>query len=154
MFLDIFYLHTSIHIILLKTYFYAWLHSACQSVASEIRTKIEEFRPSIPLIRGLRNPGMRNRHWELLSERININLVSNANLTFSCCLEMGLQKHVEEISQVAQEAGKEYAIEQVSVIFVSWSCFSGAFYLFEAHKNTLSIYTKYLKDKFIDCKPD
>ncbi|XP_051768758.1 dynein axonemal heavy chain 1 [Ctenopharyngodon idella] len=85
---------------------------ACQAVASEIRTKIEEFRPSIPLIQGLRNPGMRNRHWDLLSERININLVSKANLTFSCCLKMGLQKHVEEISQVAQEAGKEYAIEQ------------------------------------------
>ncbi|KAK7127569.1 hypothetical protein R3I93_020220 [Phoxinus phoxinus] len=85
---------------------------ACQEVASEIRTKIEQFRPFIPLIRGLRNPGMRNRHWELLSERININMRSKANLTFSVCLEMGLQNHVEEISSVAQEAGKEYAIEQ------------------------------------------
>ncbi|XP_067287631.1 dynein axonemal heavy chain 1 isoform X1 [Pseudorasbora parva] len=85
---------------------------ACQQVASEIRTKIEDFRPFIPLIRGLRNPGMRNRHWELLSERININMRSKANLTFSLCQEMGLQNHVEEISCVAQEAGKEYAIEQ------------------------------------------
>ncbi|RXN34314.1 dynein heavy chain axonemal [Labeo rohita] len=85
---------------------------ACQEVASQIRTKIEEFRPFIPLIRGLRNPGMRNRHWELLSERINMNIKSTANLTFSLCLELGLQNHVEEITQVAQEAGKEYAIEQ------------------------------------------
>jgi len=64
---------------------------------------------------------MRSRHWERLSERININMRPKANLTFSLCLEMGLQNHVEEISCVAQEAGKEYAIEQVSVIFVS--CF-------------------------------
>lgn len=57
---------------------------------------------------------MRNRHWELLSERININMRSRANLTFSLCLELGLQDHVEEITRVAQEAGKEYSIEQVS----------------------------------------
>ncbi|XP_058647833.1 dynein axonemal heavy chain 1 isoform X3 [Onychostoma macrolepis] len=88
---------------------------ACQEVASELRTKIEEFRPFIPLIRGLRNPGMRNRHWELLSERINMNIKSTANLTFSLCLELGLQNHAEEITQVAQEAGKEYAIEQALI---------------------------------------
>ncbi|TRY59872.1 hypothetical protein DNTS_035283 [Danionella cerebrum] len=84
----------------------------CQEVALEIRKKIEGFRPFVPLFRGLRNPGMRNRHWEILSERINVNLKSRANLTFSLCLELGLQDHMEEITQVGQEAGKEYAIEQ------------------------------------------
>uniref|UniRef100_A0A8C3HTZ9 Dynein axonemal heavy chain 1 n=1 Tax=Chrysemys picta bellii TaxID=8478 RepID=A0A8C3HTZ9_CHRPI len=43
-------------------------------VAVEIRGRIEEFRPYIPLIQGLRNPGMRNRHWEMLSKEININV--------------------------------------------------------------------------------
>ena len=33
----------------------------CLAVAQEIKGQIEEFRPSIPLIQGLRNPGMRNR---------------------------------------------------------------------------------------------
>lgn len=87
---------------------------ACQEVATEIRAKIEEFRPFIPLIRGLGNSGMRSRHWELLSDRINVNVKLKANLTFSQCLELGLQDHVEEITRVAQEAGKEFAIEQVS----------------------------------------
>lgn len=83
-------------------------------MATEIRIKIEEFRPFIPLIRGLGNSGMRSRHWELLSERINVNVKLKANLNFSQCLELGLQDHVEEITRVAQEAGKEFAIEQVS----------------------------------------
>lgn len=86
---------------------------ACQEVASEIREKIDEFRPSIPLIQGLRNPGMRARHWELLSDRIHMNVKPKANLTFSRCLELGLQDHVSEIAHVAEVAGKEYAIEQV-----------------------------------------
>lgn len=87
--------------------------AACQEVALDIRARIEEFKPYIPLIQGLRNPGMRNRHWDLLSNEININVRPKANLTFARCLEMNLQDHIESISKVAEVAGKEYAIEQV-----------------------------------------
>uniref|UniRef100_A0A8C7H2S6 Dynein axonemal heavy chain 1 n=1 Tax=Oncorhynchus kisutch TaxID=8019 RepID=A0A8C7H2S6_ONCKI len=85
---------------------------ACQEVAADIRGKIDDFRPYIPLIQGLRNPGMRGRHWQLLSDRIHMNVKPKANLTFSRCLELGLQDHVDEIARVAEVAGKEYAIEQ------------------------------------------
>lgn len=92
-------------------------HKACQDVAVEIRAKIEEFRPYIPLIQGLRNPGMRNRHWEMLSEEIKMNVKPKANLTFARCLEMKLQDHIESIAKVAEIAGKEYAIEHVRRLF-------------------------------------
>ncbi|XP_072521546.1 dynein axonemal heavy chain 1 [Salminus brasiliensis] len=85
---------------------------ACQDMASYIRGIIENFRPFIPLFQGLRNPGMRSRHWELLSERIQMNVKPKASLTFSRCLELGLQQHVDEIAHVAEVAGKEYGIEQ------------------------------------------
>lgn len=42
----------------------------CLNVAQEIRHQLEEFKPKVPLIQGLRNPGMRNRHWESLSDDI------------------------------------------------------------------------------------
>ncbi|XP_076603478.1 dynein axonemal heavy chain 1 [Chaetodon auriga] len=84
----------------------------CQMVATAIRGKIEDFRPYIPLIQGLRNPGMRSRHWEMLSERIQMKVKPKANLTFSRCLELGLQNHVNDIAHVAEVAGKEYTIEQ------------------------------------------
>ncbi|XP_048343305.1 LOW QUALITY PROTEIN: dynein axonemal heavy chain 1 [Sphaerodactylus townsendi] len=83
----------------------------CQDVAMEIRSKIEEFKPYIPLIQGLRNPGMRNRHWEMLSEEIKINVKPKANLTFARCLDMKLQDHIEVIAKIAEIAGKEYSIE-------------------------------------------
>ena len=37
---------------------------ACQEVALEIKGWIEDFKPYIPLIQALRNPGMRQRHWD------------------------------------------------------------------------------------------
>lgn len=85
----------------------------CQMVASLIRSKIEDFRPYIPLIQGLRNPGMKSRHWQILSERIQITVKPKANVTLSHYLELGLQNYIDDIAQVAELAGKEYTIEQV-----------------------------------------
>lgn len=82
-------------------------------VANLILSKIEDFRPYVPLIQGLRNPGMKSRHWEMLSERTQIKVMPKANLTLSHCLELGLQNYVDDIAQVAEVAGKEYSIEQV-----------------------------------------
>uniref|UniRef100_UPI00398EE5C8 dynein axonemal heavy chain 1 isoform X2 n=1 Tax=Pristiophorus japonicus TaxID=55135 RepID=UPI00398EE5C8 len=81
-------------------------------VAIKIRSTVEDFKPYIPLIQALRNPGMRNRHWDVLSEEIQINVKPKANLTFARCLDMNLQDHIEAIAKVAEVAGKEYAIEQ------------------------------------------
>lgn len=85
---------------------------ACQEVAMEVKEKIENFKPYIPLIQGLRNPGMRSRHWEQLSKDLGFPIVANAQLTFTKCLEMKLQDHIEVIAKVAEVAGKEYSIEQ------------------------------------------
>lgn len=90
----------------------------CLNVAQEVKQNIEEFRPYIPLIQGLRNPGMRNRHWEQLSNTLGMQVIPKANLTFSKCLEMGLQNHIEAISKVAEVAGKEFSIEQVSIDYM------------------------------------
>ncbi|XP_054640454.1 dynein axonemal heavy chain 1 isoform X2 [Dunckerocampus dactyliophorus] len=84
----------------------------CQMVASVILTRIEAFGPYVPLVQGLRNPGMRMHHWKALSDTIGIKIMPKANLTLSRCLEIGLQSHMDAITQVAETAGKEYIIEQ------------------------------------------
>lgn len=89
---------------------------AVQYVASEVKTQIDDFKPYIPLIQGLRNPGMRNRHWELLSDELGFTIKPKQTLTFEKCLELGLQNHIDKIAKVAEVAGKEYSIEQVLVI--------------------------------------
>ena len=39
---------------------------ACQEAAGHVKKWIEDFKPFIPLIQALRNPGMRKRHCCLL----------------------------------------------------------------------------------------
>ena len=43
-------------------------------VAQDYKNRVEEFKPYIPLIQGLRNPGMRIRHWDQLSADIGMNI--------------------------------------------------------------------------------
>ncbi|RDD38836.1 Dynein heavy chain 1, axonemal [Trichoplax sp. H2] len=83
-----------------------------QQIAKDIRERIDEFKPYIPLIHGLRNPGMRSRHYEQLSLELGFTVVPKATLTFSKCLEMKLQDHIATIAKIAEVAGKEYSIEQ------------------------------------------
>lgn len=41
---------------------------AVQNVAIEIKKRIEEFKPKISLLQSLRNPGMKQRHWDIFEE--------------------------------------------------------------------------------------
>ncbi|XP_051667332.1 dynein axonemal heavy chain 1 [Manacus candei] len=83
----------------------------CQGVAMSFRDKIEEFKQYVPLIQGLRNPGMRERHWEMLSNKISPDVKLEPTLTLGRCLELNLPDHIESILKVAETASKEYAIE-------------------------------------------
>ena len=44
-----------------------------------------------------------------------MNIQPKPTLTFSKCLEMGLDVHVDTIAKVAEVAGKEFSIEQVHI---------------------------------------
>ena len=81
-------------------------------VASSYRNKVDDFKPYIPLIQGLRNPGMRIRHWDQLSADIGMNIKPKKDLTFQKCLDMNLQDYTEQINKISDVAAKEYSIEQ------------------------------------------
>jgi dynein heavy chain len=81
-------------------------------VAQDYKNRVEEFKPYIPLIQGLRNPGMRIRHWDQLSADIGMNIKPKKDLTFQKCLDMKLQDYTEQINKISDVAAKEYSIEQ------------------------------------------
>ncbi len=59
----------------------------CLEVAQGIKEQIDSFRPYIPLIQGLRNPGMRNR-WALLWQPVPIySLVSRPTSHSADCIQ-------------------------------------------------------------------
>ena len=67
------------------------------------------FKPHVPLVIALRSPGMRDRHWEELSSALGFSVdPNNPHFTLSRAFELGLHKHCDTVSKIAERAGKEY----------------------------------------------
>ncbi|KAK3917290.1 Dynein heavy chain 1, axonemal [Frankliniella fusca] len=81
-------------------------------VAVDVKDAIDEFRPNVPLLLALRNPGLRQRHFDQLREETGVNIKAAPHLTFKMCLEAGVQPHMERVVVIAETAGKEYSIEK------------------------------------------
>ena len=83
------------------------------ALAEKARDEMQEFKPLLPLVIALRNPGMRDRHWEALSKELEMELRPNEDETFTLnkAVELGLLTRMEVINRYSDVAGKEYSIE-------------------------------------------
>ena len=85
----------------------------CLAIAKATRAAVDDFKPSIPLIVALRNPGMRERHWAELSAAIGqrVDPERDRGFTLTTALSSGLAGHLDVITKVGEKAAKEYQIE-------------------------------------------
>jgi dynein heavy chain len=83
-----------------------------KDAAEEIKRQIEEFKPVMPVITALRNPGLKDRHWSIMSKELGVELIPGENLkTLNDVYTLDLLDKEESITKVCESAGKEYAIE-------------------------------------------
>ncbi|KAL0210647.1 hypothetical protein RCL1_005083 [Eukaryota sp. TZLM3-RCL] len=85
---------------------------SCQKIALKIKEDMEEFTPHVPLIVAMRNPGIRDRHWEEISQSIGFNLKPDSDYNLNKFFEMDIPKYSEQILKITSKAQKEYAIER------------------------------------------
>ncbi|XP_053995639.1 dynein axonemal heavy chain 1-like [Hylaeus anthracinus] len=83
-----------------------------QAIATTIKDQIDEFKPYIPLIQALREPGMKDRHFEQLSAQTGIQMTLTPIITFKNLLVLGIHEFEELVKTVADTAAKEYATER------------------------------------------
>eukprot|EP00002_Diphylleia_rotans_P006932 TRINITY_DN1638_c0_g1_i1.p1 TRINITY_DN1638_c0_g1~~TRINITY_DN1638_c0_g1_i1.p1 ORF type:complete len:4126 (-),score=976.49 TRINITY_DN1638_c0_g1_i1:597-12974(-) len=81
------------------------------NIAAKIKAEMDDFKPHVPLIVALRNPGMRARHWEKLSQDVGFELHPKETSNLKDILAMNLEGHTEAITKAAEYASKEYSIE-------------------------------------------
>ncbi|XP_050527307.1 dynein axonemal heavy chain 1-like [Daktulosphaira vitifoliae] len=82
------------------------------NVANEIKGKIEDFKPKIQLLKDLLSPGLRQRHWELLTKKTGVEIVMSPILNFEKCLALGIGKYADELKEISDNASKEFSIEK------------------------------------------
>ena len=80
-------------------------------IAETIKQEVEVFKPFVPLALAMRTEGMKERHWQGISEKVGFEVKPYEGFTFNHCLEMGLANFTDEIVDIGEKAGKEYNIE-------------------------------------------
>ncbi|KAL7993493.1 putative dynein heavy chain region D6 P-loop domain, dynein heavy chain, domain-2 [Plasmopara halstedii] len=87
-------------------------NEACATIAATVKEQISIFKPYVPLLVALRNPGMRQRHWEDLSKTLGFALEIDENFTLTNVFQLNLLDRIDDIVSIAEGAGKEFQIEQ------------------------------------------
>jgi dynein heavy chain len=64
------------------------LSGSAAEVVGAIRKQLEDFQQHLPLVTALRNPGLRDRHWEKLTASVGfpVKADAGARLCFGCMI--------------------------------------------------------------------
>ncbi|KAJ1537343.1 Dynein heavy chain 2, axonemal, partial [Nowakowskiella sp. JEL0078] len=91
-------------------------------VFSVVKDKVHQIKRTIPIILDLKNPAMRERHWNQLMDEIGKSFdPKSEDFTLDKVMDIGLDQYVESISILSAAATKELSIEQgLMDISVSW----------------------------------
>ncbi|XP_063305793.1 dynein axonemal heavy chain 2 [Pelobates fuscus] len=86
------------------------------------RTRIDLFKRTMPLITDLRNPALRERHWNQVKKETSGTFDQTADdFTLEKIVELGLDQHVDKIREISMAATKELFIEQgLELISKTW----------------------------------
>jgi dynein heavy chain len=87
-----------------------------------MKSKVEEFREYLPLVTSLFNQGMRERHWQQVSEIVGFNLRPDDDMCLSRLIDMNLESHISKFESISEAAGKEYSLEKaLEKMKVEWA---------------------------------
>ncbi|PHJ26108.1 dynein heavy chain axonemal protein, partial [Cystoisospora suis] len=81
--------------------------------AETVLSELEEFGPLVPVIVALRHDGMRDRHWEKVSEAVGTRIWPGMeNFKLSNLLELKVTDFTDVIVETGELAAREYLIEK------------------------------------------
>ena len=83
---------------------------------------MEDFKEHIPLIHTLCNPGLRDRHWEKVSEVVGFPLSAGPDLTLARLIDLNLTEYISKFEGISEGATKEHTLEKtLEKMIAEWS---------------------------------
>lgn len=83
-----------------------------RALATTVKEEVDSFKEHMGMIQALCNPGLRDRHWEQMSELVGFDLTPDADTTLSKLLSMNLESYLEQFEGISEAAGKEFSLEK------------------------------------------
>ncbi|RKO94828.1 dynein heavy chain and region D6 of dynein motor-domain-containing protein [Blyttiomyces helicus] len=94
---------------------------APQNIAKQVKDDIDKFMTNIPVIQVLCNPGMRERHWNRMSDIVGSDIKPDGTTTLRKMLKLGLEAYLTQLQEISDGASKEYTLEKnMQKMFREW----------------------------------
>ncbi|XP_056662526.1 dynein axonemal heavy chain 3 isoform X4 [Monodelphis domestica] len=81
-------------------------------LAENIKFKIDKFKNHLPVLAVACNKGMKERHWEQISEIVGVEIKPDESTCLLNILEFGISKFIEKLEPISAAASKEYSLEK------------------------------------------
>lgn len=82
------------------------------SVAELTREKIDNFKLNLPLISAVCNAGLRDRHWDSISETVGFKVSADTKTPLQRLLTLRCLDHVQKLGEISDSASREYNLEK------------------------------------------
>ncbi|XP_038668758.1 dynein heavy chain 12, axonemal [Scyliorhinus canicula] len=86
--------------------------SASVTICSVVMAQIKDFKEIVPLVSILCNPGMRPRHWSMMSGIMGSDLTPDSGTTLKKMLKLNLTPFLEKFEEISAAATKEFSLEK------------------------------------------
>jgi len=80
--------------------------------AMMMKSKIDDFKKTVPVAIALRKKGMKERHWESLSKETGIEIAPDEGFNLQKVIDLGMVDHADTCEDIGEKAYKEFNIEK------------------------------------------
>lgn len=77
--------------------------------------EIKKWLVFLPLISELRDPGMRDRHWDAIKKKVGKDFTVDDKLTLADVFNLNLNKYQEDVEEITDQARQEARMEKTLV---------------------------------------
>ncbi|KAJ3092439.1 Dynein heavy chain 3, axonemal [Quaeritorhiza haematococci] len=92
-----------------------------RKVAESVKNKLDKFKAHMPLISILRNPGLRERHWEQMGNIVGQPIAPDDTTSLTKILDMNLQQYIKQFEGISDAASKEYSLQKtLAKMYSDW----------------------------------
>ncbi|XP_060528447.1 dynein axonemal heavy chain 2 isoform X3 [Cylas formicarius] len=89
------------------------LHDKNWKIVDDVKSEVDAFRRTLPLIGNLKNPAMRPRHWDRVRKTVGIEFdETSSQFNLETIYRMEIHKFADEINEISNAATMELQIEK------------------------------------------